>query len=349
MLEIHGNHAVGDRAESRLAPRRGGSLGGPRVLRAHCGRAGVGVHHAPKTVPLVNAVAKPKISPPKKVDIAEAASQVEMPGIKWNVVGAVAAGFVVLWVTALMMMPAIGYWGVGAMGVLTVALMGLGIYVFRLTRKQREILDIMKAAQGEEGRREAIERLAGGSDKDAMKALARAQLLAQEDPAKALEALEAIDIAKAPTVVQDEVRSQRAMMYLFLNRVKEARPLVDEIKLERQPDAKVKAKYAAVIAEAFARTGKHDDAKKLLDEYKAEDAPQELAPLLYRAQVYTYVATKNRGLAKKALDALIKLDPNMVAPFVQKTAKPDLQKLAIQALSDAGLAPRPQMKMRMKM
>jgi hypothetical protein len=296
-------------------------------------------------------VAKPKISPPKKVDIAEAASQVEMPGIKWNVVGAVAAGFVVLWITALMMMPAIGYWGVGVMGVLTVALIGLGIYVFRLTRKQREILDIMKAAQGEEGRREAIERLAGGSDKDAMKALARAQLMAQEDPHKALEALEAIDIAKAPAVVQDEVRSQRAMMYLFLNRVKDARPLVDEIKLERQPDAKVKAKYAAVIAETFARTGKHDEAKKLLDEYKADDpsVAGELAPLLYRAQVYTYIATKNRGLAKKALDALIKLDPNMVAPFVQKNVKPDVQKLALQALADAGLAPRPQMKMRMKM
>jgi hypothetical protein len=296
-------------------------------------------------------VAKPKISPPKKVDIAEAASQIEMPGIKWKVVGAVAAGFLVLWVTALMMMPAVGYWGVGVMGVLTAAVAGLGIYVFRLTRKQREILDIMKAAQGEGGRKEAIERLALGGDKDAMKALARAQLLAQEDPNLALEALEAINIEKAPAVVQDEVRAQRAMMYLFMNRIKEARPLADEIKIERQSDPKAKAKYAAVIAEAFARTGKHDDAKKLLDEYKADDPAwaAEVAPLLYRAQVYTYVATKNRGLAKKALDALIQLDPNMVAPFVQKSVKPDLQKLALTALSDAGLAPRPQMKMRMKM
>jgi hypothetical protein len=296
-------------------------------------------------------VAKPKISPPKKVDIAEAAAQVEMPGIKWKVVGAIAAGFVILWITALMMMPAVGYWGVGVMGVLTLAVLGLGLYVFRLTRKQREILDIMKAAQGEEGRRGAIERLAEGSDKDAMKALARAQLLAQEDPHKALEALEAIDIDKAPAVVQDEVRSQRAMMYLFMNRPKDARPLVDQIKIDRQSEAKIKAKYAAVVAETFARTGNPTEAKKLLEEYKADDPTwaAEVGPLLYRAQVYTYMATKNRGLAKKALDALIAVDPNMVAPFVQKNVKPEMQKLAIQALADAGLAPRPQMKMRMKM
>jgi hypothetical protein len=296
-------------------------------------------------------VAKPKISAPKKVDIAEAAAQVEMPRIKWKIIGTVLLGFLVLWVTSLMMMPTVGYWGVGVVAVLTVAAIGLGIYVWRMTQKQREILDIMRGASGESGRREAIERLGQGADKDAMKALARAQLLAQEDPQLAIAALEAIDIEKAPTVVQDEVRSQRAMMYLFMGRPKDARPLVDEIKIDRQPDTKSKAKYAAVIAEGWGRTGRHVEAKKLLEEYKADD-PQwsvEVGPLLYRAQVYTYVATKNRGLAKKALDQLIALDPNMVAPFVQKNINPELQKLALSALADAGLAPRPQMKMRMKL
>jgi tetratricopeptide (TPR) repeat protein len=296
-------------------------------------------------------VAKPKISPPKKIDIAEAASQVETPRIKWKIVGTVLAGFLVLWITAAMMYPVISYWGLVVVGILTVAALGLAFYVWRLTSKQKDILDIMRAAQGEGGRKEAIDRLAAGADKDAMKALARAQLLAQEDPQKSLEALEAIDIEKAPALVRDEIRSQRAMMYLFMNRPKEARPLVDEMKLERQPDAKAKAKYAATIAEAFARTGNADEAKKLMTEYKADD-PQwtaEVGPLLWRAQVYTFMATKNRGLAKKALDQLIAIDPNMVAPFVQKNMNPELQKLAMQALSDAGLAPRPQMKMRMKM
>ena len=53
-------------------------------------------------------MAKPKISAPKKVDIAEAAAQVEMPRIKWKIIGTVLLGFLVLWVTSLMMMPAVG-------------------------------------------------------------------------------------------------------------------------------------------------------------------------------------------------------------------------------------------------
>ncbi len=60
-------------------------------------------------------MAKPKISPPKKVDIAEAAAQVEAPRIKWTVLGSIAAGFAVLWLLAFMMTPSIGYWGVGAL------------------------------------------------------------------------------------------------------------------------------------------------------------------------------------------------------------------------------------------
>ncbi|MDB4986533.1 MAG: hypothetical protein JWN04_1711, partial [Myxococcaceae bacterium] len=299
----------------------------------------------------VSIVAKPKISPSKKVDIAEAAALVETPRIKWKIVCTFLVGILVLWITALKIMPAIGYWGVGVVAVLTLTALGLAFYVWRLTNKQREILDIMRGAQGEGGRREAIERLGQDGGKDALKALARAQLIAQEDPQKAIEALEAIDIEKAPTMVQDEVRAQRAMMYLFMNRPKDARPLVDDIKYERQQDPKSKAKYVAAIAEAFARTGDPARAKKLLEEFKADD-PQwvaEVGPLLYRAQVYTFMETKNRGLAKKALDQLIAVDPNMVAPFVQKNVKPELQKLALAALSDAGLAPRPQMKMRMKM
>ncbi len=296
-------------------------------------------------------MAKPKIPLPKKIDIAEAAAQLELPGVKWKIVGAILGAFVILWLTALMTVPAIGYWGVAAVGVLTLVALGFGLYIFRITRKQREILGIMKSASGEEGRKAAIEKLAEGGGKDALKALAHAQLVSQQDPNKALEVLEAIDISKAPTVVQDEVRSQRAMMYLFLNRPQEARPLVDAMKLERQPEPKARAKYAAVMSECLARTGKAEDAKKLLDTYKADDPAwaAEVGVLLYRAQVYTYTATKNRGLAKRALDALVRIEPNMLAPFVQKGMKPEVQKLAMQALADAGLAPRQQVKMRMKM
>ena len=97
-------------------------------------------------------MAKPKITAPKKVDIAQAAAQVEMPRIKWKIIGTVLLAFGVLWITALMMMPSFGYWGVGVVAALTLAALGLGVYVWRLTSKQREILEIMRAAQGEGGR-----------------------------------------------------------------------------------------------------------------------------------------------------------------------------------------------------
>ena len=54
------------------------------------------------------------------------------------------------------------------------------------------------------------------------------------------------------------------------------------------------------------------------------------------------------GIRRTHLDALVQIDPNRIAPFVQKNSKPELQKLALSALAEAGLAPRPQMKVRMK-
>ena len=232
---------------------------------------------------------------------------------------------------------------------LTLVGIGFGIYVWRITRKQSEILELMKGATDEAGRQRAIEALSAQGG-DAMKTLARAQLLAQTDPAAALEVLEGIDIQKAPALVQDEVRAQRAMMYLFQNRPKEALPLVEEIKVERQPDVRAKAKYAAVVGEAFARNGKANEARELVDAYDPEDAALagELGALLLRARVYTYLATKNRGLARKAMDGLVAIDPNMVAPFMQKGARPEMQQLAKQALAGAGMAPRVQMKARMR-
>ncbi|HEY8431228.1 MAG TPA: hypothetical protein VIL20_22770, partial [Sandaracinaceae bacterium] len=155
-----------------------------------------------------------------------------------------------------------------------------------------------------------------------------------------------IDIKKAPAVVQDDVRANLAFMYLINNRAKDARTLVDELRLDRQPNAKAKAMYAAVSAEAFARTGRPDEAKKLLETYDAEDPEYgEVKPMLLRAQIYTYMATKNRGLAEKAMRKLAKADANMLAPFVQKGARPELQALAMKALRGAGLAPKPKVKL----
>lgn len=288
---------------------------------------------------------RPSSQPPKTA--AEALSKMERPQVKWQMVAQIGGAFAILWVTSFMLTPYVGYWGVGVVGVLTLAAIGFGIYLYRWTRKSQAIVDIMKGATDAEGRQRALEQLASGDSKDALNALARAQILAQTDPNEAMKALEEIDLAKAPALVQDDVRSQLGLLYLRVNRVRDARMLADDIRLDRQSNSKAKAMYAAIVAESFARTGKIEDAKTLLETYKADDPEYgEVAPLLYRAQVFTYVALKKRGLAKKAMEGMAAIEPNLLGAFVQKGTPPELTKLAKEVLASVGAIPR--VKFRMK-
>lgn len=275
------------------------------------------------------------------VDPAQALAEMETPQLKWKVLLQIAGAFAVLWVSAFIVVPWAGYWVVGLVGVLQAAAIGFGIYVWRLTRRQRAIVELMKGATDEGGRQRAIDALGAGAGKDAMKALAQAQLLSSTDPAAAQKVLEEIDLDKAPAVVQDDVRSQLALLYLRGGRVKEARTLADAIRLDRQPNAKAKALYAAVIAECFARTGSAEEARKLMETYDAADSSYaEVRVLLLRSRVFTFMALKKRGLAKGALDQLAAIEPNMLGGFLQKGVPPELVKLAKQALAESGLAPK---------
>ncbi len=276
---------------------------------------------------------------------AEAMAQIERPQFKWKVVAQIVGALAILWVTALILVPYAGYWGVGLAGVVTVAAMGFGVYVWLLTRRSQAVVDIMKSATDEAGRLAAIDKLAEAGSKDVMKVLARAQLVAQSKPLEALEILEQINLGKAPAMLQDDIRSQRAMLYLRGNRVRDARAMVDEIRLDRQPNAKAKAMYAAVSAESFARTGKVEEAKKLLDTYSPEETEYgESRALLLRAQVYTCFALKKRGLAQNAMRSLAAIDPNLLGGFVQKGTQPELMKMAKQVLASSGAIPKPKIK-----
>lgn len=290
-------------------------------------------------------MSKKDTKPKLMTDPAQALAEIETPGVKWKAMLQIAGAIGVLWVTAFIAEPWLGYWGVGAVAVVTLAAIGFGIYIWRMTNRSREIVDIMKAATDESGRAEALEKLAGAGSKDAMKALARAQLLAQTDPAAAQEVLEAIDLKKAPAVVQDDVRSQLAMLYLRVNRTKDARELVDEMRLDRQPNAKAKAFYAAIMAEGYARTGSPDEARKLLETYPPADADSlDGRAMLLRSQVYTCLALKKRGLAKTAMEELAAIEPNLLGGFLQKGSSPDMMKLARQVAASVGLAPKMKVK-----
>lgn len=290
-------------------------------------------------------MANPKKRSLAPKDPAEALAQIETPQIKWTVIAQIAGGLAVLWVTAFMAVPWISYVGVGVVAAITLAAIGFGIYVYRLTQRQRSILQIMKSATDDAGRKKALEELGEGGKSDAMRAVAKAQLLAATDPAEAQRVLEEIDIKKAPMVVQDEVRAQLALLYLRHHKVREARALADEIRLDRQPQPKAKAFYASVMAESFARTGKAEEAKNLLDTYSADDpAFAEIRPMLLRAQVFTCFQLKKRGLAKKAMDTLADVEPGMVAAFTLKGTPPEIIQLARQTLAQAGFAPKMKIK-----
>ncbi|MBW2464827.1 MAG: hypothetical protein JRH11_24470, partial [Deltaproteobacteria bacterium] len=282
---------------------------------------------------------KPK---PAAKDPNKALAEMERPQVRWKTVALFGLGFVVFWALAIGMMPWTGYWGLGVAGVLSLVAAGFAIYMWRLTKKSQGIVDILKSATDAEGRKAALEQLDEKLEKgDAMAALAKAQLVAQEKPGDAIKVLEGVNIDKAPAAIRDDVRANLGLLYLMHGRAKDARPLADAITFQNQPQPKAKAMYAAVVAEAFARTGKAPEAKNLLETYPATDpAYGEVGAMLYRAQVYTFMATKNRGLAKKAMEALGGMDPNMVAAFVGKGNKPEIQKMAKQVIQGLGMMPK---------
>ncbi|MBW2188140.1 MAG: tetratricopeptide repeat protein [Deltaproteobacteria bacterium] len=278
-------------------------------------------------------MAKPKkqiTAGPK--DVGEALEEIEQPKMNWKVLGLIGLALAVVWVIAGILQPTIGYVGLIVAGVLTLVALGFLIWVWRLTRKSADIAAILKGATDK---------------KDALNAIAQAQLVAQEAPAEAIRILEGIDVNKAPAMVQDDVRANLAMFYLMTGRARDARELANEIRLDRQPQAKAKAMYAAVVAESFARTGGAEEARKLLETYDPQDKEfGQVAGMLLRAQVYTYTATKKRGRARTAMEQLLEIDPNMVAAFIQKGTRPELSRLAKQVLAGAGALPKPKMRAR---
>lgn len=285
---------------------------------------------------------------PSRPDPKAALENLERPTLQWKVILQIVGAFAILWLVAFMLVPYIDYWGVGVAGVLTLVALGFGIYVWRLTRKSAAIVDILKGATDTEGKRQALAQLEAKGN-DALSALARSQLVAQEDPAEAMAILEAIDLKKAPAVVQDDVRANLSLLYLLHNRLADARPLVDAIRLDRQTQPKARAMYAAVLAETYARSGRSDEAQKLLETYNPNDPDYgEVRTMLLRAQVYTYSALKKRGLARKAMQAMAQLDPNMVAGYMKKGSPPELNKMAKDVLSQAGVMPKPKMRMKMR-
>lgn len=253
----------------------------------------------------------------------------------------------VAWVTALF----IPTWIPKAVaGVLTLVVIGAGWWILRMMNRSQQIGAILAGADTEEGRKEALEKLETGFAKgDAQALMARAQLEMQDDPRKALATLESIDLSKQMAAVASQVRATRAQIHLMLGEVAEGRKLADQLDLGKQEDPKLRAMFATVAAEAWARSGNHKKAGETLDLFNPEDPEYgELRAQMWRARAFAAAANMDNKGVTRALKKLAEMNPHLLGMFVgQSRIHPLLEREAKQIVMKMGVVPRKVVRQRM--
>jgi tetratricopeptide (TPR) repeat protein len=218
-------------------------------------------------------------------------------------------------------------------GVLTALLLGVVGWALLQLRKQRGLIGLLRgAADSPEARRDALAKLDGQKDAgEPVNVFARAQLLAADDPKAALKLLETVPMSKFHAAMQDDVALLLAQLYLGVGRTQDARKAADTINVDNPERKEVRAMAAAIISEAWARTGKPKEALALLDtiELPKKDAAQ-LATQIRVVRVFAKFAANQRGPARTELQQLADEDVNNLGRFLmpQFRVHPELQKLA---------------------
>jgi len=228
--------------------------------------------------------------------------------------------------------------------VLTGIGVGVTIWIVRYVNKSRELGALLRGAgDSEEGRKDALRKLETDYKKgDVQATIARAQLEMQEDPRKALETLETVDLSKQMAPVADQVRCTRATIHLQLGELQEARALVDKMELGKQQDVKTRAMFAAVAGEAWARSGQAKKAVELLEVFNPEDPElSEMRVQMWRARAFASAGTGDMKAAGRALRKLAEMSPQLLGMFVSaRKVHPMLQQEARQILMRSGAVPR---------
>jgi tetratricopeptide (TPR) repeat protein len=208
-------------------------------------------------------------------------------------------------------------------GALTIALIGVVIYVLRRVQRAQRVVDIVKKADSAESRKEAIQKLDADFKKDdAEAAFAKAQLQLQDDPREALRTLETIKLDRVMAPEADQARVQRAMIHLMLGETENARELVDKVNIEQHKDAKSRASIVAIIAEAWARSGKARSAIELLDTLKVDKDVDDIKPQLLRARAFAYAWANQTKQMKQTLKELMSLNAQFLSGFITKKKHP---------------------------
>jgi hypothetical protein len=240
-------------------------------------------------------------------------------------------------------------WPLAIAAAVTLAVVVAGIWMIRYVRKSEALGAILRGADTDAGRKEALKKLETDFKKgDVQATMARAQLEMQEDPRKALETLEGIDLAKQMTPVADQVRALRASIHLTIGEAPKARALADQLELGKQQEPKTRAMFAAVAGEAWARTGNGKKALEVLDLFDpdAEDMGEMRIQML-RARAFAYASTGDMKAAERVLKKLADTNPNLLAMFVGKKIHPLLERAAKNILMRSGAVPRKMVMKRM--
>lgn len=232
--------------------------------------------------------------------------------------------------------------------IITLAAIVAGVMIKRNLSKSEEIGSLLGPADGlsEEDREARIAKLEAQVEKgDAAAIMAKAQLQMQEHPREALATLEKVNLEKAQKLIAHQVRAMRAMIHLNLGEVQDARALAEQIELAKVPDLKARANLAAVVSEAWARSGNPIEAGELLDKYPLDDKEfQEAKIQLLRARTFACAHKQDLNGMRRALKALTTISPQLAAMFVgQKRIHPLLEQEARKALEKSGMLPKPRM------
>jgi hypothetical protein len=236
-------------------------------------------------------------------------------------------------------------------GVLTLAVGGLLLYLLRYLKRAQNLGALLRGADTEEGRKEALKKLDTEYKKDDAQALlAKAQLEMQEDPRQALATLEKIDVEKVRTPgLGGQVRAMRAMLHLNLGETGDARAIADKLDLSKQQDAKARAFFATVASEAWARSGDAKRAVETLELFNPDDSEYgELKVQMWRARAFAYAGVNDMKGVGRALRKLADLNPHLLGMFVgQKKIHPLLEREAKQVAMKMGAVPRKMVRQRM--
>jgi len=229
-------------------------------------------------------------------------------------------------------------------GVASVLAIGVCIWLDRYVKKTAKLGAILKGADTEEGRKAAIEKLDTDFKKgDTQATIAKAQLLMQEDPRKALETLESINCDKELGPIAGQVRAMRAMLHLTMGETAEARSLADKLELGKQQEPKTRVLFATVAGEAWARSGQGRKAVDTLDLFNP-DAPEhaEMKAQMWRARAYAYASVNDTKGISRAVKKLADINPHLLGMFLppQKKVHPLLEREAKQLVQRMGLGQR---------